>query len=89
MLREAIEGLDLAVHGDVIAEARELHDRLDAVICAAEAAYTAAGLAEVEGFANTAAFERHRCAHDPPPIASGRQAGGPGGGVARARRGVA
>ena len=61
MLREAIEGLDLAVHGDVIAEARELHDRLDAVICAAEAAYTSAGLAEVEGFANTASFERHRC----------------------------
>ncbi len=61
VLREAIEGLDLAVHGDVIAEARELHDRLDAVISAAEAAYTAAGLAEVEGFANTASFERHRC----------------------------
>ena len=32
------------------------------MICAAEAAYTAAGLAEVEGFANTAAFEWHRCA---------------------------
>lgn len=61
VLREAIEGLVLAVHGDVIAEARELHDRLDSVICAAEAAYTAAGLAEVEGFANPASFERHRC----------------------------
>ncbi len=61
VLREAIRGLDLAVHGDDIAEARELHDLLDAKICEAEAAYTAAGTAEVEGFANTATFERHRC----------------------------
>jgi hypothetical protein len=61
VLREAIEGLDLAVLGDAIAEARELHDRLDARICEAEAAYTARGLAEVEGYANTATFERHRC----------------------------
>jgi hypothetical protein len=61
VLREAIAGLDLAVIGDDIAEARELHDLLDARICAAEAAYTVAGLAEVEGFANTATFERHRC----------------------------
>lgn len=61
VLREAIAGLDLAAHGDDIAEARELHDLLDAKICEAEAAYTAAGTAEVEGFANTATFERHRC----------------------------
>ena len=61
VLREAIEGLDLVVLGDAIAEARALHDRLDAAICAAEAAYTAAGAAEVEGFADTAAFLRHRC----------------------------
>ena len=61
-LREAIEVLDLAVHADVIVEARALADRLEAKIVEAEAAYTKAGQAEIDGYPNTAAFLRHRCA---------------------------
>jgi hypothetical protein len=60
-LREAIEGLDLPLHGDVIAEARGLHDRLDAAIAAAEAQYATAKLPEADGFPGLAAFARHRC----------------------------
>jgi hypothetical protein len=37
-LREAIEGLDPAVHGDAICAARGLLDRLDATFTAAESA---------------------------------------------------
>ena len=41
VLREAIEDLDLAVHGDAIAEVRELIDRLEARVAIAEAEYSA------------------------------------------------
>src|SRR6478609_71240 len=59
---EAIEGLDLAVHADVIVEARALLDRLDARIVEVEAAFAKAGQAEIDGYPNMAAFLRHRCA---------------------------
>ena len=58
VLREAIEGLDLAAHGDAIAEARELIDRLEARVALAEAEYSASGQAEVDGYPNMAAFLR-------------------------------
>src|SRR6478609_10547238 len=59
---EAIEGLDLAVHADVIVEARALLDRLDARIVEVEASFAKAGQAEIDGYPNMAAFLRHRCA---------------------------
>jgi hypothetical protein len=59
-LREAIEGVDLAVHGDVIVEARVLLDRLEARIAHAEAEYSKQGQAEIDGYPNMAAFLRHR-----------------------------
>ena len=61
-LGEAIEGLDLAVHADVLVEARAVLDRLEAKIVEAEAAYARAGQAEIDGYPNMAAFLRHRCA---------------------------
>src|SRR4051794_37805600 len=60
VLRAAIEGLDLAVHGDAIAEARELIDRLEARVAVAEAAYVTSGQVEVDGYPNMAAFLRDR-----------------------------
>ncbi len=60
VLREAIEGLDLAVHGDAIAEARELIDRLQARVTQAEAQFVQQGLAERDGYPNAAAYFRHR-----------------------------
>jgi hypothetical protein len=59
-LREAIEGLDLPVHGTSIAEARALLDRLTATVAAAEADYCAAGGWQIDGFGSMAAFARHR-----------------------------
>ena len=61
LLREAIEGLDLAPDADAIAEARELLDRFSATIAAAEAEYATTGQVEVDGYPNMAAFLRHRC----------------------------
>ncbi len=60
VLREAIEGLDLAVHADAIAEARELVDRLEARVALAEAEYVKSGRVEVDGYPNMAAFLRDR-----------------------------
>src|SRR3954462_14598923 len=62
VLRAAIEGLDLAVHGNAIAEARELIDRLEARVAVAEAAYVKSGRVEVDGYPNMAAFLRDRTA---------------------------
>jgi hypothetical protein len=59
-LREAIEGLDLPVHGTVLAEARALLDRLTAALAMAEADYCATTGWQVDGFGSMAAFARHR-----------------------------
>ena len=82
VLREAIEGLDLAVHGDVIVEARGLLDRLDAKIGEAEAGYSKRGQAEIDGYANMAAFVRHSCRTTLPRIAPDRSPSRPVGGLA-------
>jgi hypothetical protein len=59
-LREAIEGLDLPVHGDVIVEARALLDRFVAKLAEAESGYCATGGWQIDGFGSMAAFARHR-----------------------------
>ncbi len=61
VLREAIEGLDLAVHGDAVAEAFELIDRLTARVTQAAADYTRDGGHERDGHPNASAFFRQRC----------------------------
>ncbi len=58
-LREAIEGLDLPVHGTVLAHARGLLDRFTAALAKAEADYCATAGWQVDGFGSMAAFARH------------------------------
>ena len=59
-LREAIEGLDLPVHGTTLAQARALHDRFTAALAKAEADYCATAGWQIDGFGSMAAFARHR-----------------------------
>ena len=59
-LREAIDGLRLAVHGDSLVEARVLLDRLEAGVAEAEADYCATAGWQIDGFGTMAAFARHR-----------------------------
>ena len=59
-LREAIEGLDLPVHGTVLAEARALLDRFTAALAVAESDYCATARWQIDGFGSMAAFARHR-----------------------------
>ena len=56
-------GLDLAVHADVIVEARALaRPARRRRSPSAEAEYSKQGQAEIDGYPNMAAFLRHRCA---------------------------
>ena len=60
-LAGAIDEAEVPVSGDGIACARRLVDRLEAKIAEAEAEYSKAGHAEIDGYPNMAAFVRHSC----------------------------